>query len=84
LRPAAQHLRALRAPAPSLRFVGAVDRSGGTQHPAVEILGAVRQPCRLVDGIADNGVFITVFSADVAGKDWAGRNPEAEVDEQPA
>ena len=81
-RPAAQHLRALHGLGPSLRFVGAVDRGGGTQHPFFEVLGPVCQPCRLVDGVADNRVLITVFGTDIACEDGPGRYSDAEVNGQ--
>jgi hypothetical protein len=81
-RSAAQHLRALRLPTPTLRLVGALDRGTGTQHTALEVFGPVGQPRRLVDRIADNRVFVAVFRADVACENRSGGHADAEVDQQ--
>jgi hypothetical protein len=51
----------------------------GTQHPSVELLGAIRESRGLVDRVTDNGVLITVLRADVAGEDRAGRHADTKI-----
>src|SRR6476661_3306172 len=64
-----------RRPPPPFDRVGAVKRGPRAQYPSVEVLGPVGQPCRLVDGVADNRVLVTVFRAYVAGEHRPGRHP---------
>ena len=67
-------------PMPALGRIGTIYRGGRTHDPSVQRLGEIGQPRRLVDRVADNGVFITVFGADVSGEHRPGGYAYPEVD----
>src|ERR1700743_487064 len=55
-------------PTPALARVGAFDRGRRRPDPLVQRFGEGGQARSLVDRIADNGVFVTLFGTDVAGE----------------
>ena len=57
-----------------------LDRGAGAQHSSVVVLGEVGVSGSLVVGIADEGVFVPVLRADVAGEHRAGRDADTEID----
>src|ERR1700733_59951 len=81
-RTASQHRFSGGDPVTALDCVGALDCGSRTPDPLVQRFGEVGQPRRLVDSIADNGVFVTLFGADVSGEHRPCRHADPEVDQR--
>ena len=63
----------------TLGCVGTLDCGSRTPDPLVQRFSEVGQSRGLVDRIADNGVLVTFFGADVSGEHWPCRHADPEV-----
>ena len=79
-RAAAQNGFSVGDPVSALGCVGALDCGSRTPDPLVQRFGEVGQSRRLVDRVADNGVFLTFFGTDVSGEHRPCRYTDPEVD----